>query len=101
MRRLLFVLLIAALSSGCIVSVGDKKKEPISSTAPSWEYRHDRVCVSSHLPPLEHDAQLVSILDQRGREGWELVSVNPSSSSSETCYQLIFKRESPLAHDAP
>lgn len=94
MRRLVFIFTIAVLSYGCIVSVGDKQKKPAPATVPSWEYRHDRVCVASHLPAVEHDAQLVSLLDQRGREGWELVAVNPASSVSETCYQLIFKRES-------
>lgn len=91
MRRSTLVLFVALLASGCIASVGDGSDG--SSPSPlKWEYKQDVVCVGEHMPGGEHQSQIDSLLRQRGMEGWELVSVNPSSTAQETCYLLIFKR---------
>ena len=92
MRVMSVIIVAALLVGGCSASVGSVPPGPERPS--KWEYKQDRICVASHLPPLEHDAQLVSVLEQRGREGWELVSVSPTVSGSETCYLLIFKRAS-------
>jgi hypothetical protein len=84
-------MLVAFLVTGCTASVGgDRDGTPLRST--SWEYKQDAVCVAGHLPVNHHEARIGSILEQRGREGWELISAAPSTSGTETCYLLIFKR---------
>jgi hypothetical protein len=93
MRRAYLVILATVLATGCIVSAGDKPATGSPSAHAAWEYTQDVVCVPGYLPVTQHQAQLASILEQRGRGGWELISASPSASGSETCYLLIFKRE--------
>jgi len=93
MRSTASLLLVGTLLlTGCIASVGEGPRPSSDSKKLTWEYKQDTVCVAGQMPGGVHDIHLASILDQRGREGWELVSINPSSSGTETCYLLIFKR---------
>lgn len=92
MRSTTILILASLLVTGCIASVGNER--PKADSPFRWEYKQDTVCVAGHMPGGVHDIQLASLLEQRGREGWELVAMNPTSSGSETCYLLVFKRPS-------
>lgn len=87
MRIAALLTIVSLAFSGCTANVGP-------AHAPNWEYKQDRVCIDSMQPATVHDLQIAELLELRGRDAWELVSITPTSTTTETCYLLIFKRES-------
>ena len=59
-----------------------------------WQYRIERVELK---PDAEPDAQLETILEEYGRQGWELVQVlhGQEAPDNPKC-RLIFKTERPF-----
>jgi hypothetical protein len=93
MYRAGLVVIVMLIATGCTSSLGDNEEREPASPPVSWEYKQDIVCAATQLPLPEHEAKIGSLVGHREREGWELVSSSPSTSESETCYTLFFRRQ--------
>ncbi len=59
-----------------------------------WQYRIERIELKPETDP---DDQLVKVLRDYGRQGWELVQMEPlPESAGNPTHRLIFKTEKPL-----
>ena len=59
-----------------------------------WQYRIQRIELR---PDVDFDNQIITVLEDNGMKGWELVQVlHPYRVPEDPIYRLIFKTEKPL-----